>query len=134
MPSTTGKLRIDYPSTANYTGTIGDFGGSDILELANTDATGVTPGTFDGATTTLTVNLNGGGTLTYTLAGDYSSDTFTLAHVNDNADSDIALSAIITGTPAITAPASATVGVGQPGRSAGSASANRTRPAARPLR
>jgi len=115
--ATTGKLRIDYPSSANYSGTIEALAGSDILELASTNATGVTPGAFNGTTTTLTVNLNGGGTLTYSLAGNYSGDVFTLTHVNNN--SDIALNAVTTGTPTITAPASTTVGIGQAGAISG---------------
>ncbi|MBS0558591.1 MAG: hypothetical protein JSR21_00905 [Proteobacteria bacterium] len=111
--SGTGVLRVDQPATQNYTGIISGFGGSDILELANTDAVSVTPGTFDGTNTTLTVNLSGGGTLTYTLAGDYSSDHFGVTLVHGGVDSDIALSTLLSGTPTIAAPGPQTIGVGK---------------------
>ena len=78
--ATSGKLRINLPATANYTGTINNFSGRDIIELANTNATTATPGAFNGITTTLTVNLSGGGALTYTLAGNYANDSFLVTH------------------------------------------------------
>jgi hypothetical protein len=92
---TTGKLRIGNPSGAKYTGTIGGFSANDILELAGTYATSAAPGTFNGRTTSLIVTLSGGGTLTYTLAGNYSSDGFTVTH--PGSDSDISVTAITSG-------------------------------------
>jgi hypothetical protein len=86
--STTGKLRIDRPTTQNYTGTISDFSRGDRLELANTNAISATP-TLNGSNTTLTVGLSGGGSLTYTLGGNLTADAFGVTHVNGDADSDI---------------------------------------------
>jgi hypothetical protein len=89
-------LRIDSPATQNYTGTINDFSGSDILELANTNAIRATP-TLNGSNTTLTVDLSGGGTLSYTLAGNLTADTFGVTLVNGGADSDITIGPVLGG-------------------------------------
>ena len=56
--------------------------------LGNTDALSATP-TKDGSNTTLTVDLSGGGTLTYTLAGNLTGDAFSVTNVGG--DSDIAI-------------------------------------------
>ena len=82
------KLRIDNATTVAYTGAITSFGVGDILELGNTHASGVSAA-FDGTNTVLTVTLNGGGTLTYKLAGDLSADTFIVAPANGGVDSAI---------------------------------------------
>jgi hypothetical protein len=91
LGASNAKLRIDSPTTKAYTGVINSFAVGDILELGNTDATSATP-TLSGANTVLTVDLSGGGHLTYTLAGDLTHDTFGVTHTG--VDSDIS----ITGT------------------------------------
>ena len=84
---TSGTLKLDHP--ASYTGTLSGFAAGDILDLASTDATSATPGTFNGTTTTLTVNLSSGGPLTYILAGNYSSAVFSASF--NGSDTDITL-------------------------------------------
>ncbi len=69
-----GTLRLDNP--ASYSGTLSDFVAGDALVLGNTDAISETPWGFNGTTTTLTVGLNEGGPLTFTLAGNYSDAAF----------------------------------------------------------
>ncbi|MGO8798633.1 MAG: hypothetical protein ACLQJL_06065 [Roseiarcus sp.] len=83
-----GTLKLVTPS--NYSGTISGFAVGDTLDLGITNVTTATP-TADGANTTLTVDLSGGTPLTYTLAGDYTGDTFTVTH--SGADSLITVSA-----------------------------------------
>jgi hypothetical protein len=83
------KLSIDNATKTTYGGVINSFVSGDILELGNTDATKATPTSFNGADTTLTVDLSGGGTLSYTLAGNLTADTFSVTHANG--DSDIAI-------------------------------------------
>jgi hypothetical protein len=58
-------------------------------ELANTDATTVTPGAF---------SLMGGSLLSYTLLGDCLENSFSVTHVDGNADSDIAVACFAAGT------------------------------------
>ena len=108
---TAATLKLDQPAT--YTGTLSGFAAGDILDLASTNAVSATPGAFNGTTTPLTVALNGGGTLTYTLAGNYSSDRFSTSL--NGSDTDIAVITKIPPPPVlfITAPAAATVGVGR---------------------
>jgi hypothetical protein len=77
------KLRLDVPGS--YTGIIASFAPGDILEFANTNALTATP-TLNGANTTLTVNLSGGGTLSYILAGNLTNDTFNITHVGSDSD------------------------------------------------
>jgi hypothetical protein len=91
LGASSAKLRIENATTTSYSGTINSFVAGDILELGNTNATTATS-TFNSGpdTTTLTVNLSGGGSLQYTLAGNLSADTFGVTHVGS--DSDIAIS------------------------------------------
>ena len=84
---TAATLKLDQPAT--YTGTLSGFAAGDILDLASTNAVSATPGAFNGTTTPLTVALNGGGTLTYTLAGNYSGDRFSTSL--NGSDTDITL-------------------------------------------
>jgi hypothetical protein len=93
------KLRLDLPA-GSYTGTIASFAQGDILELANTNALTATP-TLNGANTTITVSLNGGGSLIYTLAGNLTNDTFNIAHVGP--DSDITVTVPLAGQIGLTA-------------------------------
>jgi hypothetical protein len=86
------KLRLDVPGS--YSGTIASFSPGDILELANTNALTATP-TLNGANTTLTVSLNGGGTLTYSLAGNLTNDTFNITHVGSDSDITVAPTAYV---------------------------------------
>ncbi len=60
-----------------FTGTISGLAVTDTLVLRNTNATSATA-TFNAGsnTSTLVVNLVGGGTLNFTLAGDYSGEAF----------------------------------------------------------
>ena len=81
-------LKLDTPSS--YTGIISGFAIGDTLDLANPSATTAVP-SANGSNTTLTVNLSGGGTLTYQLAGNYVGDTFTVTH--SGSDSLITLTA-----------------------------------------
>src|SRR6266851_4105272 len=85
------ELRLDLPATSTFTGLITNFAVSDILELGNRVATSATP-SLNGPNTTLTVNLDDGSTLTYTLAGDLTADTFSVSLVNGGVDSDIMIS------------------------------------------
>jgi hypothetical protein len=86
--ASSGKLSIDNATTTKYSGVINSFVSGDILELGNTNATIATP-TKNGVDTTLTVDLSGGGSLSYLLAGNLTADTFSVTHVNG--DSDIAI-------------------------------------------
>jgi hypothetical protein len=86
---TAATLRLDHAS--NYTGILSGFTAGDILNLAGTHATSATPGSFNGATTPLTVNLNTGGPLTFTLAGDYRTAAFSASF--NGSDSNITLGA-----------------------------------------
>jgi hypothetical protein len=83
-----GELKLDTPT--NYSGTIVGFAVTDTLDLGSTTALSAMP-SADGVNTTLTVTLSGGGSLTYTLAGDYTADNFTVA--KSGADSLITVSA-----------------------------------------
>ena len=76
----TSTLRLDAP--ANFLGTIANIAQGDTLILTNTNATSAV---LNGST--LTVNLGGGGTLSYTLAGNVAGDGFDVSKVG--ADSDI---------------------------------------------
>jgi hypothetical protein len=87
-----GKLSIDNATTTKYSGLINSFVLGDILELGSTDAISATP-TPDGKDTFLTVGLSGGGSLTYTLKGDLTADTFNITHVGGNSDIAIATAA-----------------------------------------
>jgi len=73
-----GTLKLDLP--ASYTGTISGFAAGDLIDLKGAAATAASA-TYSAAsnTSTLTVALNGGGTLDYTLAGNYAGDNFTAA-------------------------------------------------------
>ena len=88
LGASSAKLSIDNATKTTYGGVINAFVSGDILELGNTDALSATP-TKDGSNTTLTVDLSGGGTLTYTLAGNLTGDAFSVTHVGG--DSDIAI-------------------------------------------
>ncbi len=107
-----GELRLDQPTS--YSGTIGGFSTGDTLELANTDATGAFA-SFNSGTgvSTLTVSLSGGGTLTYELSGNYSTDSFATTLVHSGADTDITIGTSTGNAPVITAPTTLTVGVGK---------------------
>ena len=87
LSATSATLLIDNATTAGeYGGVLNSFAVGDILELGNTNATSATPTSYNGTDTTLTVDLNSGGPLTYTLAGDYMSDTFSVTHVGSNSE------------------------------------------------
>jgi hypothetical protein len=87
LSATAATLLIDNATTAGeYSGVLKSFAVGDILELGSTDATSATPTSYNGTNTTLTVDLNSGGPLTYTLAGDYMSDTFSVTHVGSNSE------------------------------------------------
>jgi fibronectin-binding autotransporter adhesin len=88
LSASAAKLRIDNATTTSYGGVLDSFAKGDILELGNTNATSATP-TLDGANTTLTVDLSGGGKLLYTLEGNLTADAFSVTHVNGGVDSDI---------------------------------------------
>ena len=92
LGASSAKLSIDNATTTKYDGVINSFVKGDILELGSTDATKATP-TKNGVDTTLTVDLSGGGTLLYTLAGDLTADTFSVTHVSGNSDIAIATTA-----------------------------------------
>ena len=108
---TAATLKLDQPAT--YTGTLSGFAAGDILDLASTNAVSATPGAFNGTTTALTVALKAGGTLTYTLAGNYSSDSFSTSLNGSDTDIKVIISRIPPPALFITAPAAATVGVGR---------------------
>jgi hypothetical protein len=93
LGASSARLRIENATTTKYDGVINSFVKGDILDLGTTDATKATP-TKDGVDTTLTVDLSGGGTLSYTLAGDLTADTFSVTHVKG--DSDIAIATTAT--------------------------------------
>ena len=86
---------LDAPGS--FTGTISGLAVGDTLVLRNTDAVSVTP-TYDAntATTTLAVALAGGGSLDFTLAGNYASDAFTVDLAGK--DSQIAAAGAAVGT------------------------------------
>jgi hypothetical protein len=92
LGASSAKLGILNATKTSYTGLINKFISGDILELGNTNAKSATP-TPDGLDTTLTVDLIGGGTLSYTLAGDLTADTFKVTQVNGNSDITIATTA-----------------------------------------
>jgi hypothetical protein len=87
--ASSGKLRIDNATKNTYGGVINSFVKGDVLELGSTNATSATP-TKNGVDTTLTVDLSGGGSLTFTLAGDLTADTFSVTHVGGASDIAIA--------------------------------------------
>ena len=89
LSATAAKLRIDNATTTTYGGVLNSFAKGDILELGNTNATSATPTSFNGTNTTLTVDLNSGGPLLYTLAGNLTGDTFSVTP--SGSDSDIAI-------------------------------------------
>ena len=91
LSATSATLLIDNATTTSYTGVLNSFVKGDILELGNTDANGTTSTSFNGTNTTLTVDLTSGGPLTYTLAGNLTSDTFGVTHSGSN--SSIAITA-----------------------------------------
>jgi hypothetical protein len=68
-------LKLDTPT--NYTGTISGLAIGDVLDLGDTTAILATP-SANGLNTTLTVTVSGAPALTYTLAGDYVGDSFTV--------------------------------------------------------
>jgi len=87
LSATAATLLIDNATTAGeYSGVLNSFAVGDILELGNTNATSATPTSYNGTDTTLTVDLSSGGPLTYTLAGDYLSGTFSVTHVGSNSE------------------------------------------------
>ena len=87
LSATAATLLIDNATTAGeYSGVLNSFAVGDILELGSTDATSATPTAYNGTDTTLTVDLSSGGPLTYTLAGDYMSDKFSVALVGSNSE------------------------------------------------
>jgi hypothetical protein len=87
LSATAATLLIDNATTAGeYSGVLNSFAAGDILELGSTNATSATPTSYNGTDTTLTVDLNSGGPLTYKLAGDYMSDTFSVTHVGSNSE------------------------------------------------
>ncbi len=75
-----GILVLDQP--IGFTGTITGFAVGDTLLLRGVQGTGATT-TFNAGnnTTTLTVPLAGGGTLAFTLAGNYSADGFGVTRI-----------------------------------------------------
>ncbi len=89
LGASSATLEIDNATTTTYSGIINSFVSGDILELGNTSATTATP-TLNGSNTTLTIDLSGGGKLRYTLAGNFTGDTFSVTQVGS--DSDIAIS------------------------------------------
>jgi hypothetical protein len=89
LSATAATLLIDNATTTAYSGVLTSFAKGDILELGNTDATTATP-TKDGVDTTLTVDLSGGGSLKYTLAGNLTGDTFSVTHTGSNSSIEIA--------------------------------------------
>ena len=107
----TGTLRIDNPQSTSYSGVISGFGTGDVLELAGTNAVSADPTTFNGTTTEVVVTLQGGGTFSYALAGDYVGDVFSVAP--SGSASDVSVTKVTSGTPLINAPAAITLGVGQ---------------------
>ena len=86
LSATAATLLIDNATTAGYSGVLNSFAVGDILELGSTDATSATPTAYNGTDTTLTVDLSSGGPLTYTLAGDYTGDTFSVTHGGSNSE------------------------------------------------
>ena len=90
--ASSGTLSIDNATKTAYTGVINSFVKGDILELGSTNASNPTT-TKNGVDTTLTVELSGGGTKSYTLAGDLTADTFSITHVGGNSDISIATTA-----------------------------------------
>jgi hypothetical protein len=91
LSATAATLLIDNATTAGeYSGVLNSFAVGDILELGSTNATSATPTSYNGTDTTLTVDLNSGGPLTYTLAGKYTGDTFSVSHSGSNSLIEIA--------------------------------------------
>ena len=88
--ATSATLLINNATTTSYTGVLTSFAKGDIVELGNTDATSATPTSFNGTDTTLTVDLNSGGPLKYTLAGNYTGDTFSVNFSGGNSSIEIA--------------------------------------------
>ena len=88
-----GTLELDQP--ASYAGTISGFAPGDLIDLKGAAATAASAAYSAASnTSTLTVALNGGGTLDYTLAGNYAGDDFTAAQ-EAGGDSYIKLAAQI---------------------------------------
>jgi hypothetical protein len=91
LSATVATVLIDNATTAGeYTGVLNSFAKGDILELGSTNATSATPTSFNGTDTTVTVDLSSGGPLTYSLAGNYTGDTFTVGHSGSNSLIEIA--------------------------------------------
>ncbi len=86
-----------------YSGILHGFGVGEFLDLSGIDAISAKP-TLDGSNTKLTVAMNGGGSLQFSMAGDYTADSLGVMH--SGSDSDIYLK----GNPVILAP-----GAGLPG-------------------
>ncbi len=84
---------------ASYAGILRGFSVGETLDLAGINAVSATP-TYNGSVTTLMVALSGGGNLQFSMAGDYSGDTFAVSH--SGSDSSVYL----VGEPAISAPSS----------------------------
>ena len=103
--ATNAKLRLDVPSS--YTGTIAGFAAGTTLELANSNAITATP-TSNGANTTLTVKLSGGGALTYELAGNLTNNTFAVTHVGSDS-TDLTVACFAAGARILTAAGEAPV-------------------------
>ena len=99
-----------FQASNNIGGMLAFVGSGNTLQIDGTDALSATP-TADSSNTTLTVNLSGGGSLTYTLAGDYVGETFAVTH--QGANSVIAIP-VQSGPLSISAPANATVGISEP--------------------
>ena len=73
-------------------GTKKPFAPVDILELANTNVTSLAPPKFNGTNTVLTATVSGGGTLTYTFAGNLTNEIFDARHVGHDSDIELGLS------------------------------------------
>jgi hypothetical protein len=90
LSATAATLLINNATTTSYAGVLNSFAKGDILELGNTDATSALPTSFNGTNTTLTVDLNSGGPLTYQLAGNLTGDTFSVNFSGGNSSIEIA--------------------------------------------
>ncbi len=79
-----------FDQASGLSGGIGNFTAGDILELASTGVASATAA-FNGTNTIVTINLSGGGTQSFTLAGNLSANSFNVA--NSGGYSEITLSA-----------------------------------------
>ena len=87
--ATTGTLVLDQPG--DFNGTISGISGSgDVIDLVGYDTgTTVTPGTYSGGDTILTVDDSGQATLLITLVGNYSDTTWLATADASNTGVDI---------------------------------------------